>query len=75
MAEKIKILIIGGTGNIGKFLVEASAKAGHPTFALIREASVRDPVKTQVIENFKNQDVTLLYVCDHICSLSIVHTY
>lgn len=32
MAEKSKILIIGGTGNIGKFLVEASAKAGRPTF-------------------------------------------
>lgn len=62
MAEKSKILIIGGTGNIGKFLVEASAKAGHPTFALIREGSVHDPVKSQLIGNFKNQGVTLLYV-------------
>uniref|UniRef100_A0A803NN41 NmrA-like domain-containing protein n=1 Tax=Cannabis sativa TaxID=3483 RepID=A0A803NN41_CANSA len=32
--EKSKVLIIGGTGYIGKFVVEASAKAGHPTFAL-----------------------------------------
>ncbi|KAF3446335.1 hypothetical protein FNV43_RR11514 [Rhamnella rubrinervis] len=29
-----KILIIGGTGYIGKFIVGASAKLGHPTFAL-----------------------------------------
>ncbi|KAK9942513.1 hypothetical protein M0R45_008175 [Rubus argutus] len=33
---KSKILFIGGTGYIGKFIVEASAKAGHPTFALVR---------------------------------------
>ncbi|XVE66982.1 hypothetical protein DITRI_Ditri08aG0123700 [Diplodiscus trichospermus] len=32
MAEKSKILVIGGTGYIGKFIGEASAKAGHPTF-------------------------------------------
>ncbi|KAF4357262.1 hypothetical protein F8388_002770 [Cannabis sativa] len=32
--EKSKVLIIGGTGYIGKFVVEASVKAGHPTFAL-----------------------------------------
>ncbi|KAE8675263.1 hypothetical protein F3Y22_tig00111689pilonHSYRG00100 [Hibiscus syriacus] len=35
MAGKSKILIIGGTGYIGKFIVEASAKEGHPTFALL----------------------------------------
>ncbi|KAA3467012.1 isoflavone reductase-like protein [Gossypium australe] len=32
MAEKSKVLIIGGTGYLGKFIVEASAKEGHPTF-------------------------------------------
>ncbi|GLU04462.1 hypothetical protein SLE2022_216060 [Rubroshorea leprosula] len=61
MAEKSKILIIGGTGYIGKFIVEASAKAGHPTFALVRESTVSDPVKGKVVENFKNLGVTLLY--------------
>ncbi|KAM3758499.1 hypothetical protein ACB098_01G048800 [Castanea mollissima] len=56
MAQKSKILIIGGTGYIGKikFIVEASAKAGHPTFALVRESTVSDPVKGKLIENFKN---------------------
>ncbi|EXB91923.1 hypothetical protein L484_009016 [Morus notabilis] len=61
MAEKSKILIIGGTGYIGKFIVEASAKAGHPTFALVRETTVNDPVKGKLIEKFKDLGVTLLY--------------
>ncbi|KAF5180387.1 Isoflavone reductase related protein [Thalictrum thalictroides] len=61
MAEKSKILFIGGTGYIGKFIVEASLKAGHPTFLLVRESSVSDPVKGKVIENFKKSGATLLY--------------
>ncbi|KAL9394974.1 hypothetical protein Peur_014259 [Populus x canadensis] len=61
MADKSKILIIGGTGYIGKFIVEASAKAGHPTFALVRESTVSDPVKRKLVENFKNLGVTLIY--------------
>jgi len=62
MADKSKILIIGGTGYIGKFIVEASAKAGHPTFALVRESTVSDPVKRKLVENFKNLGVTLIDV-------------
>ncbi|KAM1012472.1 hypothetical protein ACFX13_043314 [Malus domestica] len=61
MAEKSKILIIGGTGYIGKFVVEAGAKAGHRTFALVRETTVNDPAKANLIEKFKNLGVTLLY--------------
>ncbi|KAL7175337.1 hypothetical protein ACSBR2_029021 [Camellia fascicularis] len=61
MAEKSKILIIGGTGYIGKFVVEASAKSGHPTFALVRESTLSDPVKGKLIEGFKNSGVTLVH--------------
>ncbi|KAL7155316.1 hypothetical protein ABFS83_03G066900 [Erythranthe nasuta] len=60
MAEKNKILIIGGTGYIGKFVVEASAKSGHPTFALFRESTIADPVKGKIVEGFKNSGVTIL---------------
>ncbi|KAI3464936.1 hypothetical protein Pfo_021599 [Paulownia fortunei] len=60
MAEKSKILIVGGTGYIGKFIVEASAKSGHPTFALLRETTASDPVKSKLIEGFKNSGVTIL---------------
>ncbi|PQQ03891.1 isoflavone reductase-like protein [Prunus yedoensis var. nudiflora] len=61
MAEKSKVLIIGGTGYIGKFIVEASAKAGHPTFALVREATANVPAKSTLFRNFNNLGVTLLY--------------
>ncbi|CAA2968733.1 isoflavone reductase [Olea europaea subsp. europaea] len=60
MAEKSKILIIGGTGYIGKFIVEASAKSGHPTFALFRESAISDPAKGKLIVGFKNSGVTIL---------------
>ncbi|XP_011083666.1 isoflavone reductase-like protein [Sesamum indicum] len=60
MADKSKILIIGGTGYIGKFIVEASAKSGHPTFVLLRESTISDPVKGQIVEGFKNSGVTIL---------------
>ncbi|KAI5577295.1 hypothetical protein POPTR_009G118100v4 [Populus trichocarpa] len=55
-----KILFIGGTGYIGKFIVEASAKAGHPTFVLVRESTLSNPAKSVVIDNFKNLGVNFL---------------
>lgn len=55
-------LIIGGTGYIGKKILEASVKAGHPTFALVRESTASDPVKGKLIEIFKNLGVNVLYV-------------
>ncbi|GLT73430.1 hypothetical protein SLA2020_452910 [Shorea laevis] len=61
MAGKSKILVIGGTGYIGKYIVEESAKAGHPTFALVRESTASNPEKSQVIESFKSSGVTILY--------------
>ncbi|XP_057794007.1 isoflavone reductase-like protein [Salvia miltiorrhiza] len=60
MGEKSKILIIGGTGYIGKFIVAASAKSGHPTFALLRDATIDDPAKSQLIQGFQNSGVTIL---------------
>ncbi|XP_044490933.1 phenylcoumaran benzylic ether reductase Pyrc5-like [Mangifera indica] len=53
MATKSKILFIGGTGYIGKHIVEASAKAGHPTFVLVRESTLSNPAKSGIIDNFK----------------------
>ncbi|KAG6779528.1 hypothetical protein POTOM_015919 [Populus tomentosa] len=46
MATKSKILFIGGTGYIGKFIVEASAKAGHPTSVLVRDSTLSNPGKS-----------------------------
>ncbi|KVH92366.1 NAD(P)-binding domain-containing protein [Cynara cardunculus var. scolymus] len=60
MGEKSKILIIGGTGYIGKFIVEASAKEGHPTFVLVRERTTKHPEKAKLLENFKSLGATLV---------------
>ncbi|KAI3441934.1 NmrA domain-containing protein [Psidium guajava] len=60
MAEKSKILVIGGTGYIGKFIVEASAKSGHPTFALVRESTLSNPAKANIVEGFKSLGVDLV---------------
>ncbi|KAI6707445.1 hypothetical protein NL676_010407 [Syzygium grande] len=38
MAEKSKVPVIGCAGYLGKFIVEASANSGHPTFPLARES-------------------------------------
>ncbi|XP_074275413.1 phenylcoumaran benzylic ether reductase Betv6-like [Silene latifolia] len=53
-----KILIIGGTGYIGKFMVEASAKAGNPTFALVRESTTAS--KADLVDKFKNLGVNII---------------
>ncbi|XVF45300.1 hypothetical protein PTKIN_Ptkin02bG0194600 [Pterospermum kingtungense] len=61
MADMSKILVIGGTGYIGKFIVEASAKAGHPTFVLVRESTLSNPTKSNIIDNFKTLGVNFLH--------------
>ncbi|KAH7682776.1 NAD-dependent epimerase/dehydratase domain-containing protein [Dioscorea alata] len=65
--NKSKILIIGGTAHMGKFIVQASANSGHPTFIVLRPATASDPVKANLINNFKNSGVTILYgdIHDH----------
>ncbi|ESR36540.1 hypothetical protein CICLE_v10028904mg [Citrus x clementina] len=60
MASKSKILFIGGTGYIGKFIVEASVKAGHPTFVLVRESTLSAPSKSQLLDHFKKLGVNLV---------------
>ncbi|XP_038888584.1 phenylcoumaran benzylic ether reductase Pyrc5-like [Benincasa hispida] len=57
MAEKSKILFVGGTGYIGKFIVEASAKAGNPTYLLVRASTLSDPTKSELINKFKSLGV------------------
>ncbi|KAL3697221.1 hypothetical protein R1sor_011297 [Riccia sorocarpa] len=61
MAEsKSKVLIIGATGYIGKYLVRASLKLEHPTFILVRSLTPSDPAKAQLIRSFQNSGVTVL---------------
>lgn len=58
-----KILIMGGTGYIGKFIVLASAKSEHPTFAMVRSLEPSSPKKAAIYQSFKDAGVTLIKVC------------
>ncbi|KAL8556087.1 hypothetical protein ACS0TY_003771 [Phlomoides rotata] len=64
MGGKSKILIIGGTGYIGKFIVEASVNAGHPTFVLVRDSTLSTTgtasSKSNLIRSFTNSGVSFL---------------
>ncbi|GAB4847447.1 Eugenol synthase 1 [Ancistrocladus abbreviatus] len=60
MSAKSRILIIGGSGYIGKYIAEASAKAGHPTFALLREATISNPSKSSLIQSFRNHGILMI---------------
>lgn len=50
--NKLKILITGATGSIGKHLVKALAEQGHHCRCLVREASKLDFLKEQGVELF-----------------------
>nr|CAD1834044.1 unnamed protein product [Ananas comosus var. bracteatus] len=59
--NKSKILVIGATGMIGRFLVSASIKAGHPTFILVRTNTVAtDHDKAKLVEDFKSRGVVVV---------------
>lgn len=61
-SEKSKILVIGSTGHIGKFIVSASARLGHRTFAMVRDTAPADPAKSQLLQSFTDLGVTLVKV-------------
>ncbi|XP_015963116.1 bifunctional pinoresinol-lariciresinol reductase-like isoform X1 [Arachis duranensis] len=58
--EKSKVLIIGGTGYIGKKLVKASLGLGHETYVLQRPDIGLDIDKLQLLFSFKEQGAKLL---------------
>jgi uncharacterized protein YbjT (DUF2867 family) len=62
MANRSKILIIGGTGYIGRHISKASLALGHPTFLLVREATASNPEKAKLLESFKASGAIILHV-------------
>ncbi|KAG6526161.1 phenylcoumaran benzylic ether reductase Pyrc5-like [Zingiber officinale] len=60
MATKSKILVIGGTGYIGQRIVAASARAGHPTFILVRSTADQSPARAKLLNDFQAAGVALL---------------
>ncbi|MBA0854357.1 hypothetical protein Goshw_029423 [Gossypium schwendimanii] len=60
MAMKSKVLIVGGTGYLGKRLVKASLAQGHETYVLHREEIGVDIEKVQMLLSFKQQGAHLV---------------
>ncbi|XP_029127665.1 bifunctional pinoresinol-lariciresinol reductase 2 isoform X2 [Cajanus cajan] len=58
--EKSKVLIVGGTGYIGKRMVRASLAQGHETFVLHRPEIGVDIEKVQLLLSFKEQGARLV---------------
>ncbi|KAL3497959.1 hypothetical protein ACH5RR_040691 [Cinchona calisaya] len=59
--EKSKVLIIGGTGYLGKRLVKASLEQGHETYILHRSEIGVDIEKVQMLLSFKEQGAHLVH--------------
>ncbi|KAK9077832.1 hypothetical protein SSX86_006170 [Deinandra increscens subsp. villosa] len=60
MGGKSKVLIIGGTGYLGKRLVKASLEQGHETYVLQRPEIGVDIEKIQMLLSFKKQGARLV---------------
>ncbi|KAK2659937.1 hypothetical protein Ddye_006470 [Dipteronia dyeriana] len=58
--EKSKVLIVGGTGYLGKRLVKASLAVGHQTYVLHRPEIGLDIEKIQMLFSFKEQGAHLV---------------
>ncbi|RCV24263.1 LOW QUALITY PROTEIN: hypothetical protein SETIT_5G071100v2 [Setaria italica] len=58
--EKSRVLVIGGAGDIGKYIVAASVRLGHPTAILIKEFAPSDIIKVQLLNSWVNSGASLL---------------
>ncbi|CAM6037470.1 unnamed protein product [Sphagnum compactum] len=64
MDQKSRVLVLGATGYIGKYIAKASARLGHPTFVLVRPASVEGPLnssKKELLNSFTAAGITILH--------------
>ncbi|KAJ4952522.1 hypothetical protein NE237_029354 [Protea cynaroides] len=60
MGQKSKILVVGGTGYLGKRLVKASLAQGYPTYVLQRPEIGLDIDKLQMLMSFKQLGACLI---------------
>ncbi|KAK8952471.1 hypothetical protein KSP39_PZI004722 [Platanthera zijinensis] len=58
--EKSRVLVVGGTGYLGRRIVGASIAEGHPTFVLHRPEIGIDIEKVQMLLSFREQGALLL---------------
>ncbi|RWR82375.1 bifunctional pinoresinol-lariciresinol reductase 2-like protein [Cinnamomum micranthum f. kanehirae] len=55
-----RVLIVGGTGHMGRRLVRASLKLGHPTYVLFRDENINDMEKVELVLDFKRAGAHLV---------------
>ncbi|KAH9295439.1 hypothetical protein KI387_039027, partial [Taxus chinensis] len=62
-----RVLVIGATGYIGRFVALAAVAAGHPVYALVRRATASLPAKAQCLQELKDAGVHIIYgdLSDH----------
>lgn len=68
MGKPSRVLIVGGTGYMGKRMVMASLALGHPTFVLVRPDQIASNIhKAQLVISFKQAGAHLIQgsVDDH----------
>lgn len=58
--EKSRVLVVGGTGYIGRRIVKASLENGHPTYVLLRPEIGLDIEKLQMLLSCKAQGARLV---------------
>ncbi|XP_068333852.1 isoflavone reductase homolog [Pyrus communis] len=58
--EMSKVLVVGGTGYVGRRIVKASLALGHPTYVLQRPEIGLDIEKLQMLLSFKKQGAHLV---------------
>ena len=61
---KDRVLIIGATGFIGKFVAEASLTSEHPTCLLVRPGPLV-PSKDAIVKTFQDKGAIVIHVSDH----------
>ncbi|KMT00421.1 hypothetical protein BVRB_9g217250 [Beta vulgaris subsp. vulgaris] len=61
--NKSRVLIIGATGNLGYHIAKASIDESHPTFALVREITSSDPLKSHKLQSLSDAGALILKGC------------
>ncbi|KAE8694418.1 Isoeugenol synthase 1 [Hibiscus syriacus] len=70
--EKSKIMIFGGSGYLGQYMVKASVSLGHPTFVYTRPPNSSSSSKSLLLKEFQSMGVTIFYLDEHEKLVSVL---
>ncbi|KAL5716385.1 hypothetical protein ACHQM5_018089 [Ranunculus cassubicifolius] len=60
MEVKSRVLVVGGTGHLGRRIVKACLAQGHETYVLLRKENALNIDKYQMLLSFKEQGARLV---------------